>query len=55
LSRVFRIWKLQNNGKKGIRRWKQVFMCDLKWQRDYYKSVASLWVQRWTVNCIDQW
>jgi hypothetical protein len=29
-------WQLQNNGKKGIRLWKEDFMCDLKWQWDCY-------------------
>jgi hypothetical protein len=33
---------LQNNGKKGIRLWKEDFMCDLKWVWDCYKSVARI-------------
>jgi hypothetical protein len=35
-------WQLQNNDKKEIRRWKEDFMCDLKWQWDCYKSVARI-------------
>jgi hypothetical protein len=35
-----RNWKLQNNGKRGIRLWKEDFMCDLKWQWDCCISVA---------------
>jgi hypothetical protein len=33
-------WQLQNNGKKGIRLWKEYFMYDFKLQLDDYKSVA---------------
>jgi hypothetical protein len=36
------IWQLQNNGKEGIRLWKEDFMCDLKWEWDCYKSVARI-------------
>jgi hypothetical protein len=25
-------WQLQNNGKRGIRLWKEYFMCDMKLQ-----------------------
>jgi hypothetical protein len=35
-------WQLQNNGKKGIRLWKEDFMCDLKLQWDCCKSVARI-------------
>jgi hypothetical protein len=37
-----RSWQLQNNGKKGVRLWKDGFMCDLKWQWDSYKSDARI-------------
>jgi hypothetical protein len=30
-------WQLQNNGKKGIRLWKEEFMCDFKLQWDCYE------------------
>jgi hypothetical protein len=36
------LWRWQSNGKKGIRLWKENFMCDLKWQWDCYKSVARI-------------
>jgi hypothetical protein len=34
--------QLQNNSKKGIRLWKEDFICDLKLQWDCHKSVARL-------------
>jgi hypothetical protein len=37
-----RNWQLQNNGKKRIRRCKEDFMCDLKFQWDCDKSVARI-------------
>jgi hypothetical protein len=38
-----RDWQLQNNGTKGIRLWKEDFMCNLKWQWDFfYKSVDRI-------------
>jgi hypothetical protein len=37
-----RNWQLQNNSKKGNRLWKEVVMCDLKWQWECYKSVARI-------------
>jgi hypothetical protein len=46
----FRNWQLQNNGNKGIRMWKEDFMCDLKWQWDCYKSVARIRLEN-TENC----
>jgi hypothetical protein len=33
---------LRKNVKKGIRRWQEDFMCDLKWQWDSHKSVARI-------------
>jgi hypothetical protein len=36
-----RNWQLQNNGKKGIRLWKEDFMCDLKWQWDCFCRIAT--------------
>jgi hypothetical protein len=33
--------QLQNNGKKGIRRCKEDFMCGLKWQWDCYQLPAD--------------
>jgi hypothetical protein len=32
---------LRRNGKKGIRRWKEDFMCNLKWQWDCYKPLPE--------------
>jgi hypothetical protein len=37
-----RNWKLQNNGKQGMRLCKENFMRDLKWEWDWYKSVARI-------------
>jgi hypothetical protein len=51
-------WQLHNNGKKGIRLWKENFMCDLMWQWDSYISVARIRLVKTedpsacvTVNC----
>jgi hypothetical protein len=53
-----RNWQLQNNGKKGIRLWKEEFMCGLKLQWECYKSVARIRLMKTekpsayvTVNC----
>jgi hypothetical protein len=53
-----RIWQSQNNGKERIRRCKEDFMCDWKWQWDCYKSVAMIRLVKTenpseyvTVNC----
>jgi hypothetical protein len=53
-----RNWQLQNNGKKGIRLYKEDFMCDLKWQWDCDKSIAMIRLVKTenpsacvTVNC----
>jgi hypothetical protein len=37
-----RNWQQQNNGKKIVPLWKDDCMCDLKLQRDCYKSVARI-------------
>jgi hypothetical protein len=49
---------LKRNGKKGIRRWQDDFICDLKWHWDCYKSVAWIRLVKMknpsacvTVNC----
>jgi hypothetical protein len=35
-------WQLENNGKKRIKRCREDFMCNLKWQWDCYKSVVRI-------------
>jgi hypothetical protein len=37
-----RSWQLQKNGNKRIRLHRVDFMCDLKWQWDFYESVARI-------------
>jgi hypothetical protein len=41
-----------DNGKKGIRRCKEDFMCDLKLQWDSYKSVARIRLVKTESYCV---